>query len=153
MPSNSDGEFFASPLFLSKDPAERALVALRQFAAGNQVPVYEFARLDRDALLVIDNLPPQYRVGAYRDPFPDEIVDPARQFIDGTVFCSCTVGDVQHAIRVALAQDAARRAALEAMAETEEPAFLDSIDEDAPLPRCLCTRHRSERPFAAEPLP
>lgn len=93
----------------------RAFDAMKQFVVGNEAPVYELARSDPEALAFMQGLHPDYPVGWVRDPWPDEVVDPMCQSIDGKAYFSCTIGEMLASIRSVLARDAARIAAFDAM--------------------------------------
>lgn len=100
---------------------DRAFAAMKQFAVGNEAPVYELARNDPEAVAFIQGLHPDYPMDWVRDPWPGEVVDPRRQLPGGKAFFSCTVGDIQASIRALLARDAARAAAAEAMLPGKRP--------------------------------
>ena len=100
----------------------RAFGAMKQFAVGNESPIYELARHDPDALAFIQGLHPDDPIDWVRDPGPGEFVDPMRQSTDGKPYFSCTVGEIQASIRAMLAGDAARIAAVEAVRTEVESA-------------------------------
>ena len=97
----------------------RAFDAMKQFAVGNEAPVYELARSDPEAVAFIQGLHPDYPMDWVREPRPGEVVDPRRQLPGGKAFFSCTVGEIQASIRALLARDAARAAAVEAILPAE----------------------------------
>lgn len=130
----------------------RAFDAMKQFVVGNEAPVYELARSDPEALAFIQHLHPDYPVGWVRDPWPDEVVDPKRQTIDGKAYFSCTIGEMLASIRSVLARDAARIAAVEAMlSEAGSCVMRDAAAVQAAAPKQALLHGRGIRVEAHQP--
>lgn len=94
---------------------DRAFDAMKQFAIGNEVPLYLLALNDAEAVDFIQRLHPDFPIDWVRDPWPGEVVPPDRELLNGKVYCCRTVGEIQDSIRVMRVRDAARTAAAEAL--------------------------------------